>query len=401
MSSLEQILGGKKRPVKAIYVSSYIPRKCGIATYTKDLTNAINLLNPYALAEIMVVNRSGENPSYPWEAKFKIGENKLATYLQAADYINDSGADIVSLQHEFGLYGSHLGENILPFVEALKRPLVTTLHTVLDDPESNGGVIIKRLIEKSAAVIVMMEKIKTKLIDDYEAPAEKIIVIHHGTPDLPFTSTEEEKSKKKLSDRLVLGNINLLSNIKGIEYSIKATALIAKEFPKVLYFVVGQTHPVDKHNNDEKYRKSLIELVNKLHIENNVKFVNKYLSLGELIDWIKAMDFYVTPYLDPEQAASGALAYAVGAGKCSISSPYIYAKEVLANKRGIIVPFRDPKAIATAVIKLWKNKERKLEIEKRAYAYGRLMTWANVGLQYLNLFSAVVHNASKAQQAKH
>jgi len=389
MKNLEQILGGKRRPIRVIYVSSYIPRKCGIATYTKDLTNAINLINPHALAEIMVIERHREKHNYPWEAKFKIDENSLHTYLQAADYINHSGTDIVSLQHEFGLFGSHLGENIIPFVEALKRPLVTTLHTVVDDPESDGGVIIKRLIKKSAAVVVMMEKIKIKLIEDYEIPAEKIVVIHHGTPDLPFAPTEAEKKKRKLSDRIVLGNINLLSRVKGVEYSLKATAQIAKVFPNVLYFVIGQTHPVDKYNYDEKYRKSLVDLVKKLHIEKNVRFVNKYLSLDELIGWIKAIDFYITPYLDPEQAASGALAYAVGAGKCCISSPYIYAKEVLANRRGIIVPFKDSKAIAAAVIKLWKNKKMKLEMEKRAYEYGRLMSWSNVGLRYLDLFRAI------------
>jgi glycosyltransferase involved in cell wall biosynthesis len=157
---------------------------------------------------------------------------------------------------------------------------------------------------------------------------------------------------------------------------------------------------VDKHNNDEKYRKSLIDLVKKLHIEKNVRFVNKYLSLNELVDWIKAMDFYITPYLDPEQAASGALAYAVGAGKCCISSPYIYAKEVLANRRGVIVPFRDSKAIAAAVIKLWRNKKTKTETEKRAYTYGRLMTWSNVAYQYLNLFTTILHNGDNAQRAR-
>ena len=167
MKDLELILGVKRRPIRVIYVSSYIPRKCGIATYTKDLTNAINLLNPYALAEIMAVNRPREDLNYPWETKFKINQEELTSYLQAADYINHSGADIVSLQHEFGLFGSHLGENIIPFVESLKRPLVTTLHTVFVEPNSSGGVIIKRLIEKSKVSIVMMEKIKNELIQKY------------------------------------------------------------------------------------------------------------------------------------------------------------------------------------------------------------------------------------------
>jgi glycosyltransferase involved in cell wall biosynthesis len=401
MKNLEEILGSKRKPIRAIYVSSYIPRKCGIATYTKDLTNAINPLNPYALAEIMAINRTTENLNYPWEAKFKIDENNLSTYLQAADYINRSGVEIVSLQHEFGLFGSHRGENIVPFVESLKRPLVTTLHTVLDDSGSDGGTITKRLIEKSAAVVVMMEQIKDKIIKEYHAPAEKIVIIPHGTPDLPLTTTDENKKRKKLSDRIVLGNINLLSECKGIEYSLEATSIIAKELPNVLYLVIGQTHPADLHYKDEKYRKSLIKLVKKLKIEKNVRFINKYISLEELVDWIQTMDFYITPYLDPQQVASGALAYAVGAGKCCVSSSYLYAKEVLADGRGVTVPFRDPKAIASAVIRLWKDKDKKEEMERKAYAYGRLMTWSNVALQYLNLFAAILstngydnHNAN-------
>lgn len=394
MKNLEEILGSKRKPIRAIYISSYIPRKCGIATYTKDLTNAINPLNPHALAEIMAVNRSEDNIDYPWEAKFKIEENSLSTYLQAADYINNSGVDIVSLQHEFGLFGSNWGENIVPFVKSLERPLVTTLHTVLDDPTSDGGIITKRLIEKSAAIVVMMEQIKDKLIKKYQVPAEKIVTIPHGTPDLPFTSSDYYKKKKKLSDRLVLGNINLITGCKGIEYSLEATSIIAKEFPNVLYLVIGETHPGDIRYQGEKYRNSLIKLTKKLHIEKNVRFINKYISLSEVIDWIQTMDFYITPYLDPQQVSSGALAYAVGAGKCCISSSYLYAKEVLADGRGITVPFRDPKAIASAVIELWKDKDKKNKMERKTYEYGRLMTWSNVGLQYLNLFATILSNGN-------
>ena len=235
----------------------------------------------------------------------------------------------------------------------------------------------------------MMETIKEKLIKEYHAPAGKIIIIPHGTPDLPLGSTDVNKKKRRLSGRLTLGNINLLTQTKGVEYSLKATSLIAKEFPEVLYLVIGQTHPVDRYYNGEKYRKSLVKLVKKLKIQKNVKFVNEYLSLNELIDWIGTIDFYITPYLDPQQSASGALAYAVGAGKCCISSPYIYAKEVLANGRGVLVPFRDSKGIASAVIKLWKDKDKKMEMERKTYDYGRLMTWSNVGLRYLDLFNTI------------
>jgi len=193
---------------------------------------------------------------------------------------------------------------------------------------------------------------------------------------------------------LVLGNINLITGCKGIEYSLEATSIIAKEFPNVLYFVIGETHPGDIRYQGEKYRNSLIKLTKKLNIKKNVRFINKYISLNEVVDWIQTMDFYITPYLDPQQVSSGALAYAVGAGKCCISSSYPYAKEVLAEGRGVTVPFKDPEAIASAVIKLWKDKDQKLKMERKTYEYGRLMTWSNVALQYLNLFATILSNGN-------
>lgn len=389
--NLEKILLNKSRSLRVIYVSSYIPRRCGIATFTKDLTNAINLLNPHALAEIMVMNRPGESFDYPWEAKFKIDQGNLLNYLEAASYINNSGTDIVSLQHEFGLYGGHWGEHIIPFVESLEKPLVTTFHTVLDDADSDGGNILKRIAQKSSAIIVMMEQIKNKLIKDYGIEPNKIIIIPHGTPDLPYISTDSFKKKKQLAGRLILGNINLLTPSRGAEYILGAVAKIAKVYPNVLYLLIGQTHPVLIQEEGEKYRNFLKAEVKKLKIGKNVRFINKYLSLDELIGWLKAIDFYVTPYLDPQQAASGALAYAVGAGKCCISTPYIYAKEVLANGRGALVPFKDSEAIAKIITELWEQPENKRAMEKKAYEYGRLMTWSNVALSYLNLFRAITN----------
>lgn len=388
---LEKLLTDKRKTIKVIYVSSYIPRRCGIATYTKDLTNAINLLNPHGLAEIMVLERPGETLDYPWETKYRINQNDLSTYIQAANYINQSGADLVSLQHEFGLFGGNCGEYIIPFIESLKRPLVTTLHTVVEDPRSEGGIILKRIIRKSAAIIVMMEKVKDKLVKEYGAPAEKIVPIVHGTPDLPFSPSAYFKKKKNLSGRLVLGNINLLTSSRGIEYALEAVALIAKKYPNVLYLVIGQTHPVFLQTNGETYRNFLKKIVKKLGIGKNVRFINKYLTLEELIEWLKTIDFYVTPYLDLHQAASGALAYAIGAGKCCISAPYLYAQEVLSNGRGVLIPFRNSEAIAKTVIQLWEEPEKKEEIEKKAYEYGRLMTWANVAMRHLDLFRTILN----------
>jgi len=388
--NLEKLLTSKSKQIRVIYISSYIPRKCGIATYTKDLTTAVNLFNPHDLAEIMATTRPKECINYPWEVKYKIEQEELHTYLEAANYINQSGADIISLQHEFGLYGSQCGEYIIPFVESLKKPLVTTLHTVPDDANSREGAILKRLIKKSDAVVVMMEDIKDKLVSKYSASIEKIIVIPHGTPDLPFAPTDTYKEKKQLSGRMILGNINLLGPTRGIEYALGAVATIAKKYPNVLYLIIGQTHPIILQTNGEEYRNFLKKEIKRLKIEKNVRFVNKYLSLDELIGWLKAIDFYVTPYIDPQQAASGALAYAIGAGKCCISTPYVYAKEVLDNSRGVLVPFRDADSIASAVIELWENQNKKRKISQKAYDYGRLMTWPNVGLRYLDLFKTII-----------
>lgn len=393
--NFEKLLSHKSKSIRVIYVSSYIPRHCGIATYTKDLTNAINLLNPYAQAEIMAVKQKGDNLEYPWEVKFNIDQDKLSTYIQAAEYINRSGADLVSLQHEFGIFGGTHGKYIVEFVAALKIPIITTLHTVVDDSGGDQGKIIKKLVKESKVSIVMMEKIKQKLVSDYKVEPGKIISIPHGTPNLTFMSTERFKKKRNLCGRIVLGNINLLSPCRGIQYALEAVAAIAKIYPKVLYLVIGQTHPVYAQTHGEIYRNSLKKLVRKLGIGRNVRFINEYLSLNKLIDYLRTIDFYITPYLDPHQAASGALAYAVGAGKCCISTPYLYAREILDNGRGTIIPFKDSTAISDAVIDLWVNPDKKKKMEKAAYEYGRLMTWSNIALQYLDLFKIVLNGNSR------
>lgn len=385
-----------------IYVSSYIPRKCGIATYTKDLTNAINLLNSRSLAEILVVDRPTESAEYPWEAKFKMTEGSLGEYLSAAEYVNRSQCDLVSLQHEFGIFGGDQGEYVVHFAEALERPLVTTFHTVLENPNDHYADILKRLAAKSEVIIVMMNEGAQRLIKWYGIPKKKIVVISHGVPDLPFNDSLRYKKQRQLSDRIVLGNINLLSPWKGVEYSLQAVAQIVKKYPQVLYMVIGQTHPAMLREHGEEYRNSLRKLVRELGVTNNVRFVNEYLSLPDLIKWLKTLDFYVTPYTDPNQVTSGALAYALGAGKACISTPYIYAQEVLADKRGVLVPFSDPAAIAQAVIHLLEHPEEKEEIEKRAYQYGRLMTWPNVANSHLNLFRTVLkkHSQRSAREAR-
>ncbi len=385
----QSVLQQQQEPLNVIYVSSYIPRMCGIATYTKDLTNAINLLNSRSLAEILTVTHPDEEIEYPWESKFKITYEDLNTYLSAADYVNQSHADLVILQHEYGLFGGLSGEYIVSFAEALERPLISTFHTVLAEPTTKQLEILQRVAAKSEAIIVMMNNAADMLVDIYKIDREKIVVIPHGVPDFVFNDTAIEKRKRQLSDRLVLGNINLLDPNKGIEFALEAVALIAKKYPEVLYLVIGQTHPELKKREDEKYRNFLRGRVRELGIERNVRFINKYLPLKDLISWLKAIDIYVTPYLMPQQITSGALAYAIGAGKACVSTGYIYAKEVLAEDRGIIVPFRDAEAITQAVIDLQEHPDKKAAMQRRAYAFGRLMTWPNVAQSHLNLFRAI------------
>lgn len=390
----------KRRAIKVIYISTYIPQKCGIATFTKDVTNAINMLNPYALAEIMAVVKSNESPDFPWEVKYKIEKDNLDSYAEAAKYINSSGADVVMIEHEFGIFGGKSGGYVLDLIKDIEKPVILTCHTIPENPKSDEGEVLKKLGKLGVYVVVMMHQSVTKLAKEYKIPKTNIVAIPHGTPDLAYTSPDSFKKKKKLAGRFILGNINLLSANKGLEYTIEAVAEIVKTIPEVLYLIIGQTHPGVLAWEGERYRNSLKKKIKDLGIQKNVKFVNKYVTLEELVHWLKTMDVYITPYLDPQQSSSGALAYAVGAGKSCISTPYRYAKEVLADGRGILVPFRDSGAIAKAVTDIYQNSDSRSSMQKKAYEYGRYMTWSSVALQHLDFFSEIIkRNAKKSRKA--
>lgn len=391
---ISEKLSEQRREVRAIFVSSYIPRKCGIATFTKDLTNAINALNPYALSEIMAVTdptAPNGGYDYPWEVKFRINQEDVTNYISAAEYINSSSAEIVCLEHDFGLYGSRDGEYILEFLKRIKKKVVTTFHTVLENPSQNQKRIIQEIAKYSDALVVMIDPGVKRLVDVYEVDSNKVAVIHHGVPDIPFGGTEHFKEETKLTGRTVMSAINLISPNKGLEYAIEAIPGIIKKIPDFLFLIIGETHPVVKKRFGEKYREELQSRVKKLKIEKHVQFINHYLSLESLIDYLRATDYYVTPYLDPEQIASGTLSYAVGAGKICISTPYLYAQEVLNGNRGILVPFRDSKAIAQAVLSVSTDQSKKESLEREAYKLGRVMTWSSVALDYLDLFNLVLN----------
>lgn len=394
-TQIAEKLSEQRREVRTIFLASYIPRKCGIATFTKDLTNAINALNPYALTEIMAVTdptAPNGGYEYPWEVKFRINQEDVTNYISAADYINSSSAEIVCLQHEFGLYGGQDGEYILEFLKRIKKKVVTTLHTTSEHPRENQKRVLREIFKYSSAGVVMIEPVAKRLETIYGIDSQKIAVIHHGVPDIPFGGTEHFKEETSLTGRTVMSAINLISPNKGLEYAIQAIPEIVKEIPDFLFLIIGETHPVVKKKVGEQYREELQNLVAKLKIEKHVRFINRYLSLEELIDYLRASDYYVTPYLDPEQAASGTLSYAVGAGKVCISTPYLYAQEVLNGNRGILVPFKDSKAIAKAVLKTLADSQYKESLEREAYKYGRVMTWSSVALAYLDLFRLVLKN---------
>ncbi len=392
LQKLKKILSGKNKSINGIYISSYIPRKCGIATYTKDLTEAINHINSYSKAEIFALVKPEDKINYGPEVKFKINQYKIESYIKAADYINKSKADIVILEHEFGLYGGEFGEYIIKLLKLVKKPIVITTHTIPDDSTKGYGLALKDAIKFAQKVTVMIPRSMGKLINKYNCPVEKIEIIPHGVPDIPIEPNDKYKKKRGLEDRLILGNINLLSEIKGLEYTIEALRDIKRQFSNVLCLIIGQTHPVVLQTAGEKYRNFLKEKIKLYNLQENVKFINEYLTFDELAEWLKIIDIYLTPYLDPQQSASGALAYAIGAGKTCISTPYLYAKEVLANNRGIIVPFRNSHAIADAVIDIFKNPQKKSAIEKKTYKFGRLMTWHNIALQHLELFDEVIYD---------
>src|SRR3989344_8475421 len=378
----------KERKTRAIYISTYLPRKCGIASFTKDLTNAINVLNPTNLVEIMAVTKDASE-DFPWEVKFKIREQEPKTYLDAANYLNSSSADVINLQHEFGIFGGVDGEYILQLTSSITKPLITTLHTVLTNPNPNQLRITRKLASQSEAVIVMVESARQNLINTFGIEEDKIVVVHHGVPDIPYGSEAYFKEELGLGPRPVIAAINLLSANKGLEYVLEAMPEVIKKFPNLLYLIIGQTHPEVLKQEGEKYRDFLQTTVKKLGLEKNVQFINEYVALDDLVDYLRATDIYVTPYLDPQQTSSGTLAYALGAGKVCISTKYLYAKEVLADNRGILIPFRDSQAIAKEILGVLQNHNLMEGYKNAAYNFGRLMIWPQVALQSLDLMRLI------------
>ncbi len=379
-------LQGILNRIDIAYVATYPPQQCGIATFTRDLSGAISKYVPFSDRVIIAMAEELTIEQYPKNVKCCIRKGDKQSYLDAADFVNDSSIAAVSLQHEYGIFGGPDGEYILDFLERLKKPIITTLHTVLFSPGQNQKRIVQRIGELASAMVVMVQMGKDMLINNYGIPAHKVVMIPHGVPNVHRVNAETVKKQLGIEGRTILSSFGLLSRGKGIEYAIRAMPAIVEKFPDAMYLVLGETHPGVRNYEGESYRQELLQIVSDLGLQNNVRFNNRYLTLEELVNYLCATDVYVTPYINRDQITSGTLAYALGCGKAIISTDYLYAQEVLSEGRGMLVDVLDSEQIGAAAIKILSDPVAKEEMETRAYKYGRRAAWFNVAIDYLNLF---------------
>jgi glycosyltransferase involved in cell wall biosynthesis len=373
-------------PTRIAFVGNYLPRECGIATFTTDLCTALAAEYGEGRLFAIPVNDPDSKYEYPEQVRLELEQEELASYERAADFLNFSGNDLVCLQHEYGIYGGRAGRHILALLRKLKMPLVTTLHTVLREPDEDQRTVLEEIARLSDRMVVMSELAAQLLHEVYAVPSGKIDVIPHGVPDLPFMDPNYFKDKFGTEGKSVLLTFGLLSPNKGIENVIQALPAILEKQPNVVYIVSGVTHPHIRRHEGEIYREGLQALAEQLGVSDHLIFNNRFVSTEELIEHVGAADIYITPYRHEAQVVSGTLAIALGAGKAIISTPYWHAKELLAEKRGVIVPFESPKAIAEAVLALLENDAERHAMRKRAYLYSRGTTWAKTARAYMASF---------------
>jgi glycosyltransferase involved in cell wall biosynthesis len=371
---------------KVAFLGDYPPRKCGIATFTADLRCAVAAEHPAMKCLVVPVNDLAGGYDYPAEVRFEIAEQDLPSYLRAADFLNITEVDVVCVEHEFGIFGGPAGSHLLALLRELRMPVVTTLHTILRDPNQEQRRVMRELVRLSTRLVVMTERGREFLRDIYQAPAAKIDLIPHGIPDMPFADPDFFKDEFGVSGRQVILTFGLLSPNKGIEFALRALPDIIREFPDSVYIVLGQTHPNLLREEGEAHRLSLERLAHDLGVQRHVVFFNRFVEVEELMRFIGAADIYLTPYLTESQITSGTLAYAFGNGNAVVSTPYWHAAELLAAERGRLVPFRDAPAIAGAVVELLRDEPLRHALRRKAYKLGRAMVWSRVAQLYANAF---------------
>ncbi|WP_183829958.1 glycosyltransferase family 4 protein [Rhizobium sp. BK377] len=371
------------------FIGNSLPRRCGIATFTTDLQHAVSKSPAHVATAIVAMTDHGHVYDYPPEVRLSIADENRDDYIRAADVLNSGNFDVACLQHEFGIFGGENGEHIVALLSRLKMPVVTTLHTVLAEPSSGQRRVLNKIIDLSDKLVVMAEKGRTLLSEVYHVAAEKIEVVPHGIPDMPFLEPAVSKAGLGFDGRSVILTFGLLSPNKGIEVMIDAMPLILKSRPDAVYVILGATHPNLVRDEGEAYRESLVTRVNDLGIEDSVVFLDRFVDKATLLEFISMCDVYATPYLNEAQMTSGTLAYSFGLGKAVVSTPYWHAQELLANDRGVLVPFGDPTAIGREIASLLTNDARRDVMRRQAYQTSRPMTWQKTAERYLALFSQV------------
>jgi glycosyltransferase involved in cell wall biosynthesis len=324
----------------------------------------------------------------------RIAEEERASYAAAAAFVNSYPVDLVNIQHEYGLFGGERGEWLVDFMQALEKPVVLTLHTVLPEPDETYLRVTRALCEHAAKVVSLSETGRGLLQNVYGIDPDLLETIHHGVPDVPFQDTHAAKASFGIGQRTVISTFGLISRGKGLEYAIDAMRGVVKRHPETLYLILGETHPVVRRHEGESYRESLTAMIREFGLHYNVQLVDKYLDFDEVVSYLAATDIYLTPYLNPAQIASGTLAYAVGCGKAVVSTPYLYAQELLAHNRGFLCEFRDAPSIAAGLNMLLDDPSLRRATERRAYRFGRQMTWPHVAAQYGALFSDLCPGSS-------
>jgi len=373
------------------FLGTFPPKECGIATFTKDLTDSIAKYSNPVAPKIVAVSEEGSSYEYGNDVILNVNRDNIIDYFNAAKKINSSDKiQLVCIQHEYGIFGGMDGDYLIAFFETIKKPIAITFHSVIPVPDASIDRVTKYLVAKADAIIVTAKEAINILKQDYNADEKKIHVIYHGIPNVEFQDTSIMKSRLGLDNKIVLSTFGLLNEEKGIEYMIQALPELVKKYPNIVYQIIGQTHPMARKEEGEAYRELLINLVKDLGLESNVIFQNRFLTLQEILDNLLATDIYIFTNLDYNQISSGTLSYAMGCGKAIVATPVAYAKEILADEKGILVGFKNPQSYTEAIEKILVDKELRSRLEKNCYGFSRQMIWPSVAKSYLKVFDDLI-----------
>jgi glycosyltransferase involved in cell wall biosynthesis len=367
---------------KALFVGSFPPRECGIATFTNDVVASFDAAFGVRSDVIAIDEAGADERVYPRRVVARLQQDDRGSHARAAEFANAHPCSVIFVQHEYGLFGGEEGAWFLDFLDAVRKPVAVALHTVLPEPCAYHMRLVLDICSRATAVIVLSRTGRDLLIERYGVDPYKVAVIPHGVPDVAFEPADRAKAQLGFGGRMVVSTFGLLSRGKGLEYAIDAMQRVVKTHPEALYLILGETHPQVRKLEGESYRAALQDAIARMGLAGNVELVDRYLEFDELLQYLRATDIYLTPYLNPAQIVSGTLAYAIGCGKAVVSTPYLYAKELLALGRGLLADFRDAEAMAEAILALLDDPKLRAAVEGRAYRFGRSMTWPRVADEY-------------------